>query len=493
VGVPDFALSGSPATQTVAPGGAASYGITISPTGGFSDTVGLSVTGLPTGAGATFTPNPATGSSSLAVTTSASTPGGSYTLTITGASGTLIHTATVALTVSSNIVTVTAPNTAVTWTVATNQNITFTHNLGTGKAVNIDVSRDGGTSWSPITTFTTTSATTGTYSWAVAGPPTASARIRITSAANPLATDTSDVNFTIANPVVKVTAPNTAVSWRVGDARSITFTHTLGVGKAVNIDVSRDGGTTWAPIAVFTTTNATSGTYSWAVSGPPTQLALVRVSWTVDSTVTDSSDVVFKILPRTTVTAPNTAVTWGAGSTRTVTWSHNLGTGGLVDIDASTDGGATWARLASGVASNAATTGTYSGPMPTTATTNALIRVAPSSDSTLGDVSDVAFVLATPTVTVTAPNTNVLWAIGSTQSIKWSHNLGTLDSVKIELARDGVNYNETIAAPVLNSASTSGTYNWVVTGPATTTARVRVTWVANGAVTDVGNVNFRIQ
>src|SRR5207253_723992 len=54
---------------------------------------------LPAGATGTYTPNPATGASALAVSTSGSTPAGTYPLTITGVSGTLTHTTTVSLTV----------------------------------------------------------------------------------------------------------------------------------------------------------------------------------------------------------------------------------------------------------------------------------------------------------------------------------------------------------------------------------------------------------
>src|SRR5439155_114653 len=100
--LPDFTLSASPASQAVIQGGATSYNVTISPTGGFSGQVTLSVSGLPSGGGnGTFSPNPASASSTLSVTTSASTPTGTYTLTITGVSGTLTHTTTVALTVSA--------------------------------------------------------------------------------------------------------------------------------------------------------------------------------------------------------------------------------------------------------------------------------------------------------------------------------------------------------------------------------------------------------
>src|SRR5205085_1585897 len=98
---PNFTLAGSPASQTATQGNGASYTTTITPTNGFNGSLTLSLTGLPTGATGTFTPNPATTTSALAVTTSATTPAGSYTLTIAGVSGTLTRTATVTLTVAS--------------------------------------------------------------------------------------------------------------------------------------------------------------------------------------------------------------------------------------------------------------------------------------------------------------------------------------------------------------------------------------------------------
>src|SRR5439155_20672553 len=70
---PEFTLSASPSSRSVAPGGPTSYSVTISPTGGFSGLVTLSVSGLPSGAHGNFTPNPTTASSTLSVTTSTST------------------------------------------------------------------------------------------------------------------------------------------------------------------------------------------------------------------------------------------------------------------------------------------------------------------------------------------------------------------------------------------------------------------------------------
>lgn len=96
---PNFSLSATPSTATVTQGAPAVYTVAIAGSNGFNGSVTLTATGLPAGAAATFSPNPATTSSTMTVTTSASTPAGTSTVTISGTSGALTHTTTVQLTV----------------------------------------------------------------------------------------------------------------------------------------------------------------------------------------------------------------------------------------------------------------------------------------------------------------------------------------------------------------------------------------------------------
>ena len=102
---PDFTLSAAPSSQSVIPGGSTSYTVSTGVLNGFSGSVSLSVSGLPAGATVSFSPSSpvAAGSSStLTITTTASTPISNSTLTITGTSGSLTHTATVTLNVTSS-------------------------------------------------------------------------------------------------------------------------------------------------------------------------------------------------------------------------------------------------------------------------------------------------------------------------------------------------------------------------------------------------------
>jgi uncharacterized membrane protein len=100
---PDFSLAATPASQTVTAGASAGYTVTATSIGGFASTINLSLSGLPSGATASFSPPSLSGSgnSVLTIATSSSTPAGSYTLTITGQSGGLVHTATVTVNVQA--------------------------------------------------------------------------------------------------------------------------------------------------------------------------------------------------------------------------------------------------------------------------------------------------------------------------------------------------------------------------------------------------------
>ncbi|HVW87059.1 MAG TPA: N,N-dimethylformamidase beta subunit family domain-containing protein, partial [Bryobacteraceae bacterium] len=102
-GSPDFSIGASPSSQTVTAGGTTTYTVTVGALNGFTSTVNLSASGLPTGATASFNPASVTGSgtSTLTITTTGSTPPGSSTLTITGTSGSLTHTSAVTLVVSA--------------------------------------------------------------------------------------------------------------------------------------------------------------------------------------------------------------------------------------------------------------------------------------------------------------------------------------------------------------------------------------------------------
>jgi aldose sugar dehydrogenase len=123
----DFSLSVVPASRTVNPASGTTYTVTATPAGGFTGNISLSVTGLSNDSTSSFNPSSisitdaAAKSSTLTVTTTASTPPGTYSLDITATSGNLQHSSSAQLIVSGPA----SANLALTKTASPNPGVTL--------------------------------------------------------------------------------------------------------------------------------------------------------------------------------------------------------------------------------------------------------------------------------------------------------------------------------------------------------------------------------
>lgn len=98
---PDFTLTASPTAISVAQGSSGTSTLTINPLNTFNSSVALSVVSVPPGVTATFSPNPATSTSTLKLAVSSAAALKSTTIMVVGKSGFLTHTAKVKLTVTA--------------------------------------------------------------------------------------------------------------------------------------------------------------------------------------------------------------------------------------------------------------------------------------------------------------------------------------------------------------------------------------------------------
>ena len=274
-GTPDFTLASAPPSVSVNQGSTANYTETVTPLNGFTGTVALTIAGLPTGATATFTPSSLTsGNSALAVTTAATTPAGTYTLTITGTSGTLTHTATATLVVTVPIVgdfavtaspasqTVTAGgSTAYTATVTPsggfNGTVGFTASgLPTGASASFNPTSVAVSGNSTMTVTTSTTTPAGTYTITITGTSgTLVHSTTVTLVVNPA----PNPDFTIA-----VTPASQTITRQTSGNYTVTISAVNGFTGTVTLSVT---GLPNRVTATFTPTTVTgSGTSNMRIT-----------------------------------------------------------------------------------------------------------------------------------------------------------------------------------------------------------------------------------
>ncbi len=104
---PSFTLGVSPAALSLAQGASGKSTIAVTGQNGFTGSVTLTASGLPSGVTASYATNPTTGSSVLTLTASGSATVGSATITVKGTSGSLTASTTIALTISCTPTTIT--------------------------------------------------------------------------------------------------------------------------------------------------------------------------------------------------------------------------------------------------------------------------------------------------------------------------------------------------------------------------------------------------
>ncbi|MBI3799873.1 MAG: hypothetical protein HY268_23230 [Deltaproteobacteria bacterium] len=193
-----------------------------------------------------------------------------------------------------------------------------------------------------------------------------------------------------------------------------------------------------------------------------------------DATTTVSSITV-------TVLKPNGGQTWPIGTTKTIRWT-STGVSGDVKIQLSRNGGTTWKTLFADTPNDGTQTWKVKGKV----TTRARIRVQSLANTTIADSSDSNFTIKG--LTVLSPNNGEVWSIGSTQTIRWK-SVGVGEKVQIQLSRDdGANWTT-----IVDNTANDGAEDWIMAGPMTTQARIRVLKANKPTIQDSSNKSFTIQ
>jgi len=267
---PNFSLSASPASLTVTQGTSGSSTITVTPSGGFTGSVTLSTSTLPSGVTATFGTNPTTSSSSVTFTASSTATTGTTSVTITGTSGSLTHTTTISLTVNA----VATPDFSLSASPAS-----LTVKQGTSGSSTITVTPSGG--FTGAVTLSTSALPSGLTA-AFGTNPTTSSSVLTFTASSTAATGTSTITVT-------------GTSGTLSHTTTISLTISSAAAQQLIGDPGFENGTNTAPWTL------TAGVINNSASEPPHSGSWDAWLDGYGTTHTDSAT--------QTVTIPSTATT----------------------------------------------------------------------------------------------------------------------------------------------------------------------------------------
>jgi hypothetical protein len=256
---------------------ATSY-INVYPQYGFTGSIQLAVTGLPTGVTASFTPNPATGSSKLTLSASSTASLGQYNLTITGTSGKQTASTTTSVAVYASAFTLTSPGkvilgqgTSTKANVGVNPLYGFTGNVqlavsGLPSGVTASFSPNPATGSSSITLIASSAASLGEYTVVVTG--TSGSQTATTTLTVAIYVPT----FTISGGSSMIIGQGTSatsyvwVSPQYGFSGNVTFT-VLGLPSGVTASFSPNPATNSSTLTLIASGTASLGQYTLTVTG----------------------------------------------------------------------------------------------------------------------------------------------------------------------------------------------------------------------------------
>ena len=379
----------------------------------------------------------------------------------------------------SNDITVTSPNGGQVWQGLSTQAITWTNLPSASGQYTLQYSLNNGTNWTTIVS----NITGNSYNWSVPNSPSTSCLIKVIDFVNTCKFDVSNAVFTISPATPIVITPNGGESYYAGTVNAITW-NAATYFSSVRLDYSIDNGVTWVNITTSTTND---GSQNWTVPNVSSTNCLVRVSNTADLNVFDVSNAVFTIKPAVTIITPNgdNGVTiWGGCTVTSITFDRSPAWSNYV-IEYSINNGSTWTTITNSW-STSSNPATYNWSIPNTPTTQALVRVTPSSTS-FSDASDNVFTITKP-VTIIQPNFGGIMQIGTNYNIMWQSD-GISNLYDIFYSTNG---GASFTNIVTGYNTSNNTYSWLVPATASNNCRILVRDNINSCKADTSDIAFII-
>ena len=427
------------------------------------------------------------------------TPASDYQVKVTSKSNSAWTDTSDFFTIGPPSITVTAPAVGAVWTGGNRETIRWSYTGNPGSSVKIELLKGGALDRTIASSYSIGANGSGSYNWTIPATQTPGSdyQVKVTSTSNSACTDTSDF-FTIGPPSITITAPQAGENWTAGNRQTIRWSYTGNPGTSVKIELLKGGALNSTITSSYSAGTNGSGSYGWTI--PITQTIgsdyQIRVTSTSNSACTDTSGSFTISPPSLTITAPTGVDVWETGSKQTIRWSFTGNSSSYVKIELF-KGGSVDSTITPGFSIGTNGNGSFTWTIPAAKTpgNDYQIKITSTTISAWTDTSDFFTISPPPppTITVTAPNAGVSWALGSRQIITWRYTGNTGSSVKIALLKGGT-VNSTITSGYSVGTNGSGSYNWTI--PSTQASgndyQVMVTSTTVSSCTDESTCCFTI-
>jgi cellulase/cellobiase CelA1 len=307
-----YTISASLPSLTITQCGTGTDTITVTPIGGFTGSVALTATGIPTGVTVGFSPNPSTSTSVLTFTVACAAVTGTYPITITGTSGalsksttiTLIITAKAGFTIAPSQATLSiAPGGSGTDTILVTDQGGFTSSVlfsasGLPNGVTAAFNPTSSTTSSILTLKVGSSTTGGIYPITITGTSGTLTQVTTITLTVTGTSPTCTVDYTISPQntsqfgatITIVNGGSTAVSnwvltWSFANGQTISNSWNGAVSQSgANVTVSEQAGQTWQNIPANGSYSGFgfNGTWNGTTNAIPTNFALNGTACTIN-------------------------------------------------------------------------------------------------------------------------------------------------------------------------------------------------------------------
>jgi RHS repeat-associated protein len=366
------------------------------------------------------------------------------------------------------------------------QSVTITwSSVGTTAAVNIELTDANGLN--PVVIVTNAS-NTGSYPWNISlTQSVGNYKIKIYTPSNTAVLDLSNAAFHILAPTLTVNYPNGGETFYQGGSMPISWS-TVGMSSSENVSIEIVQGANTTAYQVIASPISNSGSFNWNIpnsfAAGAYRIKIYRTN-TSAGTILDYSNTTFTIaIPILTVTSPNGGEIFYQGQLVTITWL-SVGTTAPVNIELTDANGLNPVIIVS----NTGNTGSYLWNINLTQVVGIYkIKIYTPSNTAINDLSNAAFNILAPTITVTYPNGGENFYQGQSVTITWS-SVGTTAPVNIELT-DANGLNPVI---IVSNTSNTGSYLWNINlAQVIGNYRIKIYTPSNTAINDLSNAAFHI-